>query len=163
MTRHTTKHRQVPPSRDPRSPVAAHDHAITHRYTVHYPEHAPRESDPHFKDFEAFRRRTEATAQCAIGVHRGDMSECDLTHPLELHHSHVEFSLQNGVDLAWLEHDYPGISDPEQIGAWIESADNLQWLCRAHHRGPGGVHTATASDYEAQKYVRGLIGPPPRK
>ncbi|MFJ5532513.1 hypothetical protein [Streptomyces sp. NPDC093261] len=143
------------PGRD----VPAHDQSVTHRYVVHYPEHSPRQDDPHYRDFEEYRRRTKAGATCAIGAHRGDFSECDLTHPLELHHSHVEFSLQNGVDLAWLERDYPGISDPDQVGAWVESGDNLQWLCRAHHRGPGGIHTAAAADFEAERYVRGLIGP----
>lgn len=139
--------------------VAAHDQAVTRRYVIRFPEHPAREDDPHYRDFEAFRRRTKATAQCAMGLHRGDFSGCDLSAPLELHHAHVEFALQNGVDLAWLERDYPGVSDPGQVGAWIESAENLVWLCRACHRGPGGVHVASAADYEAEKYVRGLIGP----
>jgi hypothetical protein len=133
----------------------AHDQAVTHHYTVHYPAHPPREGDPHYKDFEHFRRMTHKTAQCAVGAHRKDFSECN--GQLELHHAHVEFSLQNGVDLAWLETDYPGISDPDQVGAWVESADNLMWLCESHHRGHGGVHVASASDYEAEKYVKGLI------
>ena len=90
-------------------------------------------------------------------MHRNDFSECSLDKPLELHHSHVEFSLQNGVDLKWLEVDYPGISDPDSVGAWVESADNLVWLCEFHHRGHGGIHNAAAADYEAEKYVRGLI------
>jgi hypothetical protein len=137
--------------------VEAHDQAITHRYIIHYPEHPPREGDPHYVDFEHFRRATKDTAQCIIGQHRNDFSECSLDRPLELHHAHVEFSLQNGVDLKWLEVDYPGISDPEHVGEWVESAANLIWLCVFHHRGPGGVHTASASDYEAEKYVRGLI------
>lgn len=137
--------------------VAAHDQAETHHYTVHFPPHPARTDDPHYRDFEAYRRRTKDTAQCVIGAHRGDFSECSLDKPLELHHAHVEFSLQNGVDLAWLEKDYPGISDPNTIGAWVESADNLLWLCEFHHRGHGGVHVASASDFEAEKYVRGLI------
>lgn len=137
--------------------VPAHDQTATHRYTMHYPEHPARENDPHYRDFEAFRRRTKDTAQCAIGAHRGDFSECSLDRALELHHAHVEFSLQNGVDLAWLEKDYPGISDPETVGAWVESGANLLWLCQFHHRGHGGVHVASASDYEAAKFVRGLI------
>ena len=136
----------------------AHDQHITHRYVVHYPEHEPREHDPHYKDFEHYRRQTKATAQCAIGVHRDDFSECDLDNPLELHHTHIEFSLQNGVELKWLEADYPGVSDPDQVGAWVETAANLEWLCRKHHRGPGGIHTAAAADFEASRYVRGLIG-----
>lgn len=138
--------------------VAAHDQAETHRYVIHFPEHPPREADPHYRDFEAYRRQTKATARCAFAVRTGDDSTCDHDHPLELHHSHVEFSLQNGVDLKWLERDYPGISDPDQVGAWVESAANLEWYCVFHHRGPGGVHTAAAADFEAEHYIRGLIG-----
>lgn len=133
----------------------AHDQNTTHRYLVHYPPHPPRKSDPHYRDFSAFRRRTRKTAKCAIGEHRNDFSECHGA--LELHHAHVEFALQNGVDLAWLERDYPGISNPDEVGAWVESAENLIYLCMFHHRGHGGVHVASAADFEAAKYVRGLI------
>lgn len=132
-----------------------HDQKETKSYTLHYPAHPARKSDPHFKDFSAYRRRTKATAKCAIGLHRNDFSEC--AGQLELHHAHVEFALQNGVDLAWLEADYPGISDPNSVGAWVESGANLLWLCEFHHRGHGGVHVASASDFEAEKYVKGLI------
>ncbi|ORV92837.1 hypothetical protein AWC11_07390 [Mycobacterium interjectum] len=90
-----------------------------------------------------------------MGEHRNDFTECD--GPLELHHAHVEFALQNGIDLKWLEADYPGISDPDSVGVWVESAANLEWLCRFHHRGHGGVHVASAADFEAGKFVRGLI------
>jgi len=137
--------------------VESHDQNVTHHYTVHYPDHPERTSDPHYVDFNHFRAKTKDTAVCSIGSHRNDFSECDSDHPLELHHTHIEFSLQNGVDLKWLEADYPGVSDPDNIGAWVESADNLEWLCLFHHRGHGGVHTAAAADYEAEKYVRGLI------
>jgi hypothetical protein len=122
---------------------------------MHFPAHPVRESDPHYADFEAYRRRTKDTAVCEFALEIGDASEC--VGGLELHHAHIEFSLQNGVDLARLERRYPGISDPTQIGAWVESADNLIWYCAYHHRGHGGVHTAAASDFEASKFVRGLI------
>jgi len=134
-----------------------HDQTVAHRYTVHYPAHEPRAGDPHYVDFEAYRRRTHKTAQCAVGAHRGDFSECATDKPLELHHAHVEFALQNGVDLQWLEQDYPGISDPDKVGAWVESGANLEWLCEFHHRGHGGTHVASAADYEAERYVKGLI------
>lgn len=143
-----------------KGPVAAHEQATAHRYTMHYPAHPARTDDPHYVDFEHIRKTWKADPEkwrCAIGAHRNDFSECDLEHPLELHHTHVEFSLQNGIDLSWLEPDYPGISNPDERGAWVESAANLQVLCRAHHRGHGGVHVAAAADYEAEKYVRGLI------
>jgi hypothetical protein len=80
-----------------------------------------------------------------------------MEHPLELHHSHIEFALLNSVELKWLEAVYPGVSDPESVGAWVESAANLMWLCLFHHRGIGGVHRLDASNYEAEKFVRGLV------
>jgi hypothetical protein len=140
--------------------ISAHNQAETHRYSVRFPAHPARTGDPHYADFNhlhALLKKDPERWRCAIGAHRGDFSECDLTKPLELHHSHVEFSLQNGVDLAWLEKDYPGISSPDEIGTWVESAANLEVLCVAHHRGHGGVHVAAAADYEAEKYVRRLI------
>jgi hypothetical protein len=134
----------------------AHDQAITNSYVIHYPPHEPREDDPHYKDFNAYRNRTKDTAKCAIGEHRSDFSECN--GGLELHHSHIEFSLQNGVDLKWLETDYPGVSNPDEVGAWVESGANLMWLCMRHHRAAGaGIHHAAYADYEASKYVHNLI------
>lgn len=135
--------------------TAAHDQTSTHHYVMHYPEHPPREGDPHYRDFEAYRARTKGTAVCAFAEETGDASECH--GGLELHHTHVEFSLQNGVDLARLEHLYPGISDPQQVGEWIETGANFEWLCAWHHRGHGGKHSAAAADYEASKWVKGLI------
>lgn len=132
--------------------VEAHDQGVTHHYVVRYPAHEPRRSDPHYFLFESYRRRTHATAQCAIGAHRNDFSEC--YGRLELHHSHIEFALQNGVEIDWLLKDYPDVKD---VGAWVESPENLVWLCLNHHRGSHGVHVLSAADWEAQKYVRGLI------
>ncbi|HEY2089848.1 MAG TPA: hypothetical protein VGH54_27985 [Mycobacterium sp.] len=137
------------------SDVPAHDQQTTHHYLMHYPEHPERTGDPHYKDFDTFRRHTKATARCQFATDTGDNGECH--GGLELHHSHIEFSLQNGVDLARLEHAYPGVSNPDEIGAWIETAENLVWMCAGHHRGPGGVHTAAAADFEASKFVRRLI------
>lgn len=136
--------------------VAAHQQGIANRYTIAFPEHPARADDPHYKDFEHYRRTHVDSAVCAFAERRGgDTSECG--GGLELHHSHVEFSMQNGVDLALLERDYPGISDPEKVGAWVESAANLVFYCAKHHRGHGGIHHASASDFEAEHYVRGLI------
>lgn len=151
--------------------VAAHDQAITHRYVVHYPPHPARKDDPHYVDFDHYHRQTRATARCYVGerVGYGDCRDAQ-GNPcppladggeqagLELHHAHVEFSLQNGISLAALEKDYPGISDPAQVGAWVESAVNFRWLCCHHHRGPAGAHTSAHADWEASQYVLGLIG-----
>jgi hypothetical protein len=132
---------------------AAHDASTSHRYTVHYPEHGPRPSDPHYKDFEAYKKKYKSTAKCYVGERAG-ISSC--AGGLELHHSHIEFSLTNGVNFEALEKDYPGIST-DQVGQWIESDPNLRWLCTFHHRGHGGAHVATHSDWESQLYVTGLL------
>jgi hypothetical protein len=150
--------------------VDAHTQGETHRYLMHFPEHPAREDDPHYADFNAYHRAHRAIARCYIGERIGFTDCCDAQgHPapppagggeqpgLELHHAHVEFSLQNGVSLAALEVDYPGISDPGQVGAWVESGANFRWLCAWHHRGAAGAHTASHSDYEASQYVIGLI------
>ena len=41
----------------------AHDQATTNEYIVHYPPHEPRESDPHYKDFNAYRQSHTAGQQ----------------------------------------------------------------------------------------------------
>lgn len=138
----------------------SHSQSVTHRYTIHYPEHSAREDDPHYKDFDHLRKtlkKDTAKWKCEVGAHRGDFTECDNTKPLELHHAHIEFALANNVDLKWLSHDYPGVDTPEEVGQWVESANNLMVLCAYHHRGSGGIHVASSADFEAQRYVRGLI------
>ena len=138
----------------------AHVQKITHSYYISYPAHPTRKTDPNYIDFEHIRKQWKADPakwQCHVGLHRNDFSECDLTKPLETHHFAVEFSLQNGINLAWLEKDYPGISDPSKVGAWVESADNLEVLCVWHHRGNGGKHVAAYADWTAALYVANLI------
>ncbi len=147
----------------------AHDQHEGHSYVVHFPEHGARPDDPHYRDFDAYHQKTRSTARCYIGQHVG-FQDCrdaqgqpcviDVNGQqsgLELHHTHIEFAIQNGVDLAALEEDYPGVSNPDEVGAWVESAANLHWYCVFHHRAAGGAHTASHSDFEGSQYVRGLI------
>jgi hypothetical protein len=116
----------------PKKLIAAHDQKISHSYLIHYPEHGPRESDPYYSDFHAYKagRRAAGTYTCDFAVeHRnGDTSECDLTKPLECHHRFVEFAVLNAVDLTLLEKDFPGISEMP-VGKWVESDQNLMILC----------------------------------
>ena len=149
--------------------VPAHAGAQSHHYTVHFPDHPARKDDPHYVDFNHYHRLHRPTARCYVGERIG-FDECrdaqgqavtiDASGEqsgLELHHAYVEFSLQNGIDLAALEKDFPGISDPDEVGAWVESDVNFRWLCCFHHRAAGGAHTASHSDWTAEQYVRGLI------
>lgn len=140
--------------------VPAHDQKVSHSYVIHYPPHAPRANDPYKWDFDQWKRmrRESGTYYCDFARdHRGgDESECDLTKPLEAHHSKIEFAMFNEVDFTLLEKDYPGISTQE-IGKWIDGPNNLILLCVNHHRGPMGVHVASYSDYGSTFYIRSLI------
>ena len=138
--------------------IAEHDAAQSHKYVMHFPEHVPREQDPHYKAFEAFKRKTESTASCFVGDRIGK-EHCS-NGPLEIHHAHIEFSLQNGVDPIALSKDFPGISPTatqEEIDNWVESEPNFRWLCAYHHRGAAGAHSVAHADWEAALYVRNLI------
>src|SRR6476661_9829956 len=140
--------------------TAAHEQPHSSHYNVHFPEHGTREDDPYYKEFEHFRKRAKKDPSlyvCAVGKRRGDMSDCTLDKPLELHHSHIEWALQNEVDLDMVRHQYPEITDAHELGHWIESDENLVFLCQFHHRGHGGAHVASASDFEGQHFVRHLI------
>lgn len=138
----------------------AHVQAVTHRYSIAYPEHGPRAGDPNYADFRAYKKRRKASGtyfcDFATEHRRGDQSECDLALPLECHHKVIEFALLNEVDLVSLEADYPGVSSMA-VGAWVESAENLELLCVKHHRGHAGAHTASYSDYGASFYVPNMI------
>jgi hypothetical protein len=150
--------------------VAAHEQAETHHYVVHFPPHPARKNDPHYVDFEHYHREHRVSARCWIGERLG-FGDCRDEHGrpcpppdeggeqpgLELHHHVIEFSLQNGINLAALEKDYPGVSNTTEVGAWVESGVNFRWLCCHHHRGPAGAHTASHSDWSASAYVLGLI------
>ena len=98
--------------------VAAHVQAETRRYTMHFPPHPARTSDPHYKDFDHFHRKFGPTARCQFALHfepadaplpvlggSGGYAKrligvgeviagCDLLHPMELHHAHVGSALQ---------------------------------------------------------------------
>jgi hypothetical protein len=144
--------------------IPAHTQLVAHRYIINYPEHGPREGDPSYADFHAYKRhrRENGTYICDFAVeHRnGDTSECDMSKPLECHHAHIEFAMMNAVDLSLLEKDYPGVSSMG-VGKWVESAANLQLLCVVHHRTDNGVHKVSYSDYGASFYIRRLFAAPP--
>lgn len=149
--------------------TAAHEQKTSHSYIVHFPAHPARKDDPHYVDFHHYHTLHRPTARCWVGerVGYGDCRDAQgIVCPapisgeqpgLELHHAHVEFSLQNGIDLSALEKDFPGISDKTNVGAWVESDVNFRFLCAFHHRAAGGSHTASHSDWEASQYIPGLI------
>ncbi|WP_030237930.1 hypothetical protein [Streptomyces sp. NRRL S-350] len=142
----------------PHREVAAHDQPATHRYTMHFPAHEPREDDPHYAAFNAYRKHHRQGAACYVGERAGH-DQC--AGNLELHHAVLEFAVANAADAEALHKDFPEISEhatAEEITDWAESSPGqFRWLCAFHHRGAGGAHTASHADWTAQLYVPGLI------
>ena len=132
----------------------AHDQSVDNKYIVHYPAHYPRQQDPQYPLFEAYRKQTVATAKCYIGERVG-FQYC--TGGLELHHAHLEFSTVNGALWQAVAKDYPSVTDENALQAWAESEPNFRWLCQYHHRGHAGAHVASHADWEAGQYVPGLL------
>lgn len=146
-----------------------HDQTVTNHYVLHFPAHEPRAGDPNYSAFEAYHRANEATAVCYVGKRLGFDQCADAQggpmldqpgHPgLELHHKILEFATINAVDIAALDVDFPDLTDLDKVKAWAETEPNFMWLCAKHHRGAGGAHHAAWADFEAEMYIRDLIGP----
>ncbi len=147
----------------------AHSQQVTNHYVIAYPPHEPRASDPHYGAFNAYHRAHEKTSVCDVGRRTGFDQCADAQgkpmldqpgHPgLELHHKVIEFALVNAVDIDAVIKDFPDLSDPIKVADWTETAANFVWYCAKHHRGVGGVHHAAAADFQAELYIRDLIGP----
>lgn len=131
-------------------PVAAHDQRSTIHIVAHVPEHAPRESDPHYHLFEQAKAR----------IKRQGLWKCALNDDLcggqlELHHSHVEFSQVNAVDPAKIEQAFGlHFENDEDFQEWIESPSNLEVLCVNHHRTHYGVHVLPSALWETVRWHR---------
>jgi hypothetical protein len=129
--------------------VKAHTQTVSEHFTVYYPEHPPRENDPHYHLFNSARRRILAAGVgCWI---------CGCHENLELHHAILEFAVASGVDYEKLSADHPEyhITDEESFLAWVEGPGNLLVLCKDHHRSPYcGIHHVDYPSWETQKYWR---------
>lgn len=130
--------------------TAEHDAMQTLHILTHVPEHAPREDDPHYRLFEAAKARLKRQGlwKCVIGDSRcgGEM---------ELHHTHVEFSLINSADPLKIQQALGlHFESDEDFQKWAESPGNLEVLCATHHRTKLGVHVLPAALWEANRWMR---------
>lgn len=138
-------------------------HTRTQRITIQYtyPAHEPRASDPHYRVFNAARRRLERLGALTCWIGNQDCSQ----EPIELHHSTVEFSLANIVDVQHFEQLYPEfhIVSDEDFLTWIEGEGNLLPLCPMHHRGVLGIHSISYPGWQVQRFMRAGVTAPERK
>ena len=150
------------------------------------PEHEPRESDPHYTLFRAAKKKMrQLELPCwRCGVHYADLvsqhgAPTDANplgaYQLEAHHSDLEFSLLNAVDVArwwdsstrsdagfmvqafsavdgWLDRhpQFQGKPHDEVFAAYMESEGNLMQLCDVCHRSKDqGIHHIPFPDWRA--------------
>src|SRR5205807_103971 len=87
---------------------------------------------------------------------------CGSDKQIELHHSTVEFSLANGVDVSRFEELYPefGIGTDEQFLEFVEGEGNLTPLCKLHHTGILGVHCLPYPVWLPQRFWRKELDTP---
>ncbi|HEX6498685.1 MAG TPA: hypothetical protein VF054_06590 [Micromonosporaceae bacterium] len=139
--------------------VPAHDSRLTLHLITHVDAHPPREGDPHYRLFEQARTRMKK-----LGLLRCAINSPMCAGPVELHHSHVEYSLIPMVDPARIEQAFGlHFADDEQFAAWVESPGNLEPLCVNHHRGGLGVHVMPGPLWEALRYLRAGSPPPAQR
>ena len=128
----------------------AHDQRMTLHILTHVPEHEPREDDPHYHLFEQVKARMKRQGlwKCVIND-----DYCDGN--VELHHSHVEFSQVNSIDIARVNTQLGlDLDDDKEFQEWIESPGNLEPLCTVHHRTHFGVHVIPGPLWEPLRYRR---------
>lgn len=137
--------------------IPANEHELKRTITidVFVPDHPDRTGTP---IFEATRRELivkNPSAKCEV-----DNEDCDHTHPLELHHNHVEWCDSNGVDWDLVKRDVPDFDwatfDPAHPETFIDSKWNAnRVLCKKHHTGTDhGIHMLDYPTWQMQKYKR---------
>jgi hypothetical protein len=134
----------------------AHDQRLTLHLLTHVPAHEPREDDPHYHLFNQVKARMkrQGLMRCVI-----DDDYCGGN--VELHHSHIEFSQQGGVDLDKINKQLGlDLDDDEEFQQWIESPGNLEPLCEVHHRTHFGIHVIPGPLWEPLRYRRRNVAPP---
>ena len=135
--------------------TAAHDQSMTLHILTHVPEHEPREDDPHYHLFEQAKARMKRQGlwKCVIG-------DDYCAGNVELHHSHIEFSQQGGVDLFKVNQQLGlHLASDEDFQQWIESPGNLEPLCAVHHRTHYGIHVIPGPLWEPLRFRKAGVQP----
>lgn len=153
----------MPTTPDPtneRATTPAHKQIEVFHLEYNYPEHEPRETDPHYHLFNEARKRLEKLGRLECWI---DNEDC--AGGIELHHAQVEFALANDVDVQLFDHLYPELhcTDDEEFLAFVESEGNLLPLCVQHHRGLLGIHTIHYPAWLVQRVMAKGVQAPERK
>lgn len=147
--------------------MTEHLHSRTLHETVAYPEHGPRESDPHYAIFNAAKHHLVHVlgVGCWIGganlkaIQAGlpATHRCFGSSQMEAHHAIAEFAGLNETDWRKVANDFPqvGIHSDEDFLTFAESEGGLTILCDKHHRlGNTGIHSVTYPVWLLDRYAK---------
>ena len=123
--------------------VAAHDQHETIRLLRHYPDHGPRNGDPHYHLFEQTKARLKKH-----GLWKCVINTADCGGPISLHHSHFEFAYINDIDVPHAQELLGLHLSDEEFQEWIEEPGNLEPLCLRHHMGELAIHVIPTADWD---------------
>lgn len=126
------------------SDTPAHDQTVNIRFIEHWPAHEPRESDPHYRAFNAAKRRMKR-----LGLYKCNVLSNYHYGELEAHHSLVEFAHIEDVDISKFNELYGLHLNDDEFKDYIESPAGLEILCELHHRGQEGVHSLPEPEWNA--------------
>jgi hypothetical protein len=147
--------------------TAAHDTPRTLHELAHYPEHGPREEDPHYRYFHQARHHLIDTL--GVGCWVGGATKAQIAAGLPIDHlcagatgleAHHNLGEQAALpELAWrkVAADFPqlGIHSDEDFLRVAESEGGLLILCSKHHRGPRhGIHMVTEPIWKLDRYAK---------
>ena len=137
------------------APLGEHLLKRTLSIQVFVPDHPDRSNTPIFEHTRNLFIKNNPDACCSV-----NNGHCDHDHPLELHHSHVEWCDSLGVDwekvkLAVPDFDWASF-DPAHPETFIDSKWNANVvLCKKHHTGPDhGIHCLDGPTFQMQKFQR---------
>jgi hypothetical protein len=104
----------------------------------HYEAHDERKESSEFRRVK--KEIKSENPKCFI-----DNGYCD--GEIEIHHSIIEFSAQNGVDWEKVERDFPNVDH-------IDDKQQMLCLCRKHHRDKYfGIHELSYPVFLLQRYM----------
>lgn len=133
-----------------------HEQRLTLHIDIFVPNHPDRSESPIFRHTrEKLIEKADPPATCKV-----NNEDCDHEHPLELHHSVVEWCDSNGVDWLKVAEACPDFDwktfDPAHPETFIDSEYNANLvLCKKHHTGVDhGIHCLPLPIWNMQKFKR---------
>ena len=139
--------------------TAAHEQVVRINFIERWPEHEPRENDPHYKFFHAAKARMKRQ-----GLLNCNVRSAHHYGAIELHHAACEFAHVNDIDIDRFNALWGLHLDDEQFREFVmgaqftndkgELVNGLEPLCTEHHRGVSGIHSLPSPEWNVLRAAK---------